>query len=330
MLQHVQQISSETHEFDEEAQEELEQVIEELDEPVEYTKDDEERIQDDLGDQKDLVDDENIGLIVDRDSLVQENIEEFQSIFPDWIKNNAGWWAKGQITDDDFSLGIQFLIDEGAIVLPPTQTEAVKSNEIPYWVKFSAGWWAEGLIKESEFIDGITISHFNRYNFGYFRIDTTMDWPKISCIVFIITIMIFASGIIWPVSYVEAKLSMDIESSEDLKKIKDPEKLKDMKKIKDPEKLKDMKNVRVIEGENFVAYARALYTTVDNPSNHLTPSGDPYDGVSELFLTLSTGTFGCSGVLLPTGQHVLTAAHCITDDFGNYNLQTGFCYFCRR
>ena len=32
---------------------------------------------------------------------------------PDWIKNNAGWWADGQIDDDSFVQGLQFLIKEG-------------------------------------------------------------------------------------------------------------------------------------------------------------------------------------------------------------------------
>ncbi|GEM_PF-1125327 len=82
--------------------------------------------------------------------------------------------------------------------------------------------------------------------------------------------------------------------------------------------------VRVIEGENIIAYARALLTTVDDPNNHLTPFGDPYDGVPRLLLPNSDGnTYLCSGALLPTGQHVLTAAHCVTDEFGNDALESG-------
>ena len=36
-----------------------------------------------------------------------------QSSIPDWIKNNAGWWADGSIDDNSFVQGIQFLIKEG-------------------------------------------------------------------------------------------------------------------------------------------------------------------------------------------------------------------------
>ena len=32
---------------------------------------------------------------------------------PDWIKNNAGWWADGMIPDDAFVSGLQWLISNG-------------------------------------------------------------------------------------------------------------------------------------------------------------------------------------------------------------------------
>ena len=32
---------------------------------------------------------------------------------PDWVKNNAGWWAAGQIDDNTFVSGIQWLISNG-------------------------------------------------------------------------------------------------------------------------------------------------------------------------------------------------------------------------
>ena len=34
---------------------------------------------------------------------------------PAWVKNNAGWWSQGAITDADFVNGIQFLIEAGLI-----------------------------------------------------------------------------------------------------------------------------------------------------------------------------------------------------------------------
>ena len=51
------------------------------------------------------------------------NVEEFaesnttQATVPEWIKNNADWWAQGLITDDDFVKGIKFLIEQGIITV---------------------------------------------------------------------------------------------------------------------------------------------------------------------------------------------------------------------
>ena len=45
--------------------------------------------------------------------LVQ-NVEA-KSLIPDWIKNNAGWWADGQIDDETFVQGIEFLVESGII-----------------------------------------------------------------------------------------------------------------------------------------------------------------------------------------------------------------------
>jgi phosphonate transport system substrate-binding protein len=38
-----------------------------------------------------------------------------QSSIPDWIKNNAGWWAEGAVDDETFLNGITFLIENGII-----------------------------------------------------------------------------------------------------------------------------------------------------------------------------------------------------------------------
>ena len=36
-----------------------------------------------------------------------------QYLVPGWIKNNAGWWADGQIDDSAFVSGLQWLISNG-------------------------------------------------------------------------------------------------------------------------------------------------------------------------------------------------------------------------
>ena len=74
---------------------------------------------------------------------------------PEWVKNNAGWWADGQIPDSAFIDGIEYLIKDGLIVISDTQQNESQVNEIPEWVKNNAGWWADGQIPDSAFIDGI-------------------------------------------------------------------------------------------------------------------------------------------------------------------------------
>ena len=75
---------------------------------------------------------------------------------PPWIKNNAAWWAEGAIDDNAFVQGIQFLIKEGIMQIPPTaQGSGSSSNDIPPWIKNNAAWWAEGAIDDNAFVQGI-------------------------------------------------------------------------------------------------------------------------------------------------------------------------------
>ena len=80
---------------------------------------------------------------------------------------------------------------------------------------------------------------------------------------------------------------------------------------------------KVIKYGAITATVRPLYTTVDDPANHIVGPGGPLDGVGKLLLHRIDGTFICSASLLPTGEHVLTAAHCVTDENGIINLFAG-------
>lgn len=81
--------------------------------------------------------------------------------------------------------------------------------------------------------------------------------------------------------------------------------------------------VKVIVTNELRAEVRPLYTTFGNPADYVTLSGGLYDGVGDLILTRTDFTVRCSGALLTTGSHVLTAAHCVTDDGGDLNLLSG-------
>ena len=78
-----------------------------------------------------------------------------ETTIPDWIKNNAGWWADGSIDDGSFLNGISYLIQNNIIVVPPTDAGAASSGTVPEWVKNTAGWWADGTIDDGTFVNAI-------------------------------------------------------------------------------------------------------------------------------------------------------------------------------
>jgi len=94
-----------------------------------------------------------------------------------------------------------------------------------------------------------------------------------------------------------------------------------------PEQSKAPYHLKIIKGKNIIGYAKPLYTSLDNPSNHTVPSTNPHDGVAKLLLLTTDGPFGCTGTLAATKIHVLTAAHCVTDGTGNYTLVSGSATF---
>jgi len=79
-----------------------------------------------------------------------------QTSIPAWIKNNAGWWATDQIDDSSFLKGIQYLIQEGIMIIPTTEmSESISSQAVPAWIKNNAGWWATDQIDDPAFVQGI-------------------------------------------------------------------------------------------------------------------------------------------------------------------------------
>ena len=85
-----------------------------------------------------------------------------ESVIPSWIKNNAGWWASGMITEDEFLKGIEYLINKNIILIDTTTdekayipTDTSDTKRVPNWVKNNAGWWAGDVIGDSDFLNGI-------------------------------------------------------------------------------------------------------------------------------------------------------------------------------
>jgi hypothetical protein len=96
-----------------------------------------------------------IGPSLPKDTII-EPPDVTPTAIPEWIKNNAGWWADGSIDDNSFVQGIQYLIKEKIMKIPPTtQGTGSGGNEIPEWIKNNAGWWADGSIDDNSFVQGI-------------------------------------------------------------------------------------------------------------------------------------------------------------------------------
>jgi hypothetical protein len=59
------------------------------------------------------------------------------NLIPDWVKNNAGWWAADQIEDDDFINGIEYLIKKQIISI---DAKKIQGNVELEDVIFSPAW----------------------------------------------------------------------------------------------------------------------------------------------------------------------------------------------
>jgi len=99
------------------------------------------------------------------EQLIQEpEIVKSSLSIPQWIKNNAGWWASDEIDDDAFLTGIAYMVSNNILEIPSSENEesnyddAIKNNsetKIPSWIKNNAGWWADDIINDEDFATGI-------------------------------------------------------------------------------------------------------------------------------------------------------------------------------
>ena len=86
----------------------------------------------------------------------QTQTQTGQVVIPQWVRNNAKWWSQSSIDDKTFASGIQYLIKQGIIQLPPTASGQPNTGvAIPSWVKNNAGFWADGQIDDKTFASGI-------------------------------------------------------------------------------------------------------------------------------------------------------------------------------
>ena len=74
---------------------------------------------------------------------------------PQWIKNNAKWWSSNTVSDSEFISGLEFLIEEGLIIIYPGSSIPISEPEIPQWIKNNAKWWANDQISDGDFVKSI-------------------------------------------------------------------------------------------------------------------------------------------------------------------------------
>ena len=74
---------------------------------------------------------------------------------PSWIQTTAGFWVDGFSSDDEFVNAIEFLINEGVIVIPPTASTGSTGAEIPSWIKSTTEFWVDGFTSDKEFVTAI-------------------------------------------------------------------------------------------------------------------------------------------------------------------------------
>ncbi len=74
---------------------------------------------------------------------------------PDWIRNNAEWWASGAIPDSTFATGIEFMLENNIIMISNITSGSISGDEIPNWVRNNAHWWSQNLISEDEFVNSL-------------------------------------------------------------------------------------------------------------------------------------------------------------------------------
>ncbi|MGI0063422.1 MAG: hypothetical protein ACREAL_00920 [Nitrosopumilaceae archaeon] len=83
-------------------------------------------------------------------------IKKVQLQIPEWIKDTAGWWGTGEISENDFIQAMQYLIKERIIVIPNLAESAeATGQDVPEWIKNNARWWSEGTISDNDFVNGI-------------------------------------------------------------------------------------------------------------------------------------------------------------------------------
>ncbi len=61
-------------------------------------------------------------------SLLSFTYAQTNSLIPSWIKNTAGFWVDEQISDQEFLNALQFLVNEGILIIPSDTDESLETE----------------------------------------------------------------------------------------------------------------------------------------------------------------------------------------------------------
>ena len=73
---------------------------------------------------------------------------------PHWIKNNAKWWHKGSISDEEFINSIKYLVENKIIPISFVVYDK-ESSQVPSSLKDIAYFWSIDKVSDENFIDAI-------------------------------------------------------------------------------------------------------------------------------------------------------------------------------
>ncbi len=74
---------------------------------------------------------------------------------PNWIKSTAKFWVNGDVSDNEFEKGIQYLAENKIIKISEIQQNSQSIQRVPPWVKNLAGMWVNGTASDDDFTKAI-------------------------------------------------------------------------------------------------------------------------------------------------------------------------------
>ena len=75
---------------------------------------------------------------------------------PDWVKNLTQYWINQQMSDEQYTDTLKYLIEQKIVHVPYSkQTTDDTNSEIPIWIKTNSQKWIDGIYSDDEFSIGI-------------------------------------------------------------------------------------------------------------------------------------------------------------------------------